>query len=51
MKIEQSFVKYVLSGLNRWLWLACRFKPDDVICVDNDGVLALEPRHAQTETK
>ena len=44
MKIEQSLVKYVLSGLNRWLGLRAGLRPDDVICVDNDGVLALEPR-------
>ena len=33
-----------LSGLNRWLGLRAGLRPDDVICVDNDGVLALEPR-------
>ena len=38
-----------LSGLNRWLGLRAGLRPDDVICVDNDGVLALEPRR-QTET-
>ena len=35
-----------LSGLNRWLGLRAGLRPDDVICVDNDGVLALEPRRA-----
>ena len=33
-----------LSGLNRWFGLRAGLRPDDVICVDNDGVLALEPR-------
>ena len=47
-KIEQSFVKYVFIWFKSLVWLA-GLRPDDVICVDNDGVSVRTD--AQTETK
>ena len=46
-----NFVKYVFIWFKSLAWLArAGLRPDDVICVDNDAVLALEPRR-MTETR
>ena len=36
-----------LAALNKWLGLRAGLRPDDIICVDIDGVAALEPRRAE----
>ena len=36
-----------LASLNKWLGFRAGLRPDDVICVDIDGVAALEPRRAE----